>query len=82
MFIYGFNYRAWPFITSFIDHAIYVGQSAMENHWRVTVLEFLTLRITVSNDQYQKYKVLKQYLVLVTKEQWGNFFVQSDFVSA
>ena len=26
--------------------------------------------------------VLKQYLVLVTKEQWDDFSVQSDFVSA
>ena len=40
-----FNYRAWRFITSFIDHAIqiYVGQKATENprenRWRVSVLE-------------------------------------------
>ena len=26
--------------------------------------------------------LLKQYLVLVKKEQWGDFSVQSDFVSA
>ena len=26
--------------------------------------------------------VLKQYLLLVTKEQWGDFSVQLDFVSA
>ena len=41
--------------------------------------------ITISSDQYQKYKcfidVLKQYLVLVTKDQWSDFSVQSDFVS-
>ena len=39
-----FNYRAWHFITSFVDHAIqiYVGQKARENQWRVMVLdEFL-----------------------------------------
>ena len=32
------NYRAWNFITSFIDHAI-LGQKATENQWRVMVLE-------------------------------------------
>ena len=37
--------------------------------------------ITVSSDQYQKYKcfrciqTVKQYLVLVKKEQWGDFSV-------
>ena len=37
----GFNYRAWHFITSLIDCAIqiYVAQKAMENQWRVMVLE-------------------------------------------
>ena len=41
--------------------------------------------IAVSSDNYQNINVLavlKQYLVLVTKEQWGDFSVQSDFVSA
>ena len=36
--------------------------------------------ITVSSDQYQEYKflaVLKQYLILVKKEQWGDFSVQT-----
>ena len=41
IFIDGFNYRAWHFITSFVDHAIqiYVGQKATDNQWRVLVLE-------------------------------------------
>ena len=53
-----FNYRGWHFITSFIDHAIqiYVGQNATENHRVMVLEEFLTLCITVSSDQYQKYK--------------------------
>ena len=36
-----FSYRAWHFITSFIDYAIkiYVGQKARENQWRVMVTE-------------------------------------------
>ena len=35
------SYRAWHFITSFIDYAIqiYVWQKARENQWRVMVLE-------------------------------------------
>ena len=34
-----FDYKAWHFITSFIDHAIqiYVGQKATENQWRIMV---------------------------------------------
>ena len=53
-----FNYRAWHFITSFIDYAIqiYVGQKAGENQWRVMVLEVSSHCITISSDQYQKYK--------------------------
>ena len=36
-----FSYRAWHFITSFIDYTIkiYVGQKARENQWRVMVIE-------------------------------------------
>ena len=55
-----FNYRAWSFITSFIDHAIqiYVGQKA-------TVLEFLhTALLYQATNTRSIYvlAVLKQYL--------------------
>ena len=83
-----FNYRVWHFITSFIDHAIqiYVGQKATENQWRVMVSEeFLhtALLYQMTNTRnIHVLAVLKQYLVFVKKEQWGNFSVQSDFVTA
>ena len=86
-YIDGFNYRAWPFVTSFIDHAIqiYVGQKATENQWRVMVLEELlhTALLYQANNtrNINVLAVLKQYLVLITKEQWGDFSVQLDFVS-
>ena len=58
----------------------------MENQWRVLVLEeFLhtALLYQVTNTRnLNVLAVLKQCLVLVKKEQWGDFSVQSDFVSA
>ena len=72
----------------FTDHTIqiYEGQKATENQWTVIVLRIVSSShyITVSSYQYHKYKFLslvKQYLVLVQKEQWGDFPVQSAFVS-
>ena len=82
-----FNYRAWPFSTSLIDHTIqiYVGQKAIENQWRVMVVEefiHTALLYQVTNTRnINVLAVLKPYLVLITKEQWGDFSVQSDFVS-
>ena len=65
---------------------IYVGQNATENQWRVMVLEeFLHTALLYQATNTRTINVLvvlKQYLVLVTKEQWGDFSVQSDFVSA
>ena len=75
LLIDGFNYRAWRFITPFIDHAIqiYVGQKAMENQWRVMVLEeFLHTALlyqATNTRNINVLAVLKQYLVLVKKEQ-------------
>ena len=72
--IYEFSYRAWHFITSFIDYAIqiYVGQKARENQWRVMVIEeFLhtALLYQASNTRnINAVAVLEQYLVLVEKE--------------
>ena len=69
-----FSYRAWHFITSFIDYAIqmYVGQKARENQWRVMVIEeFLhtALLYHASNTRnINAVAVLEQYLVLVEKE--------------
>ena len=69
-----FSYRAWHFITSFIDYAIkiYVGQKARENQWRVMVIEeFLhtALLYQASNTRnVNAVAVLEQYLVLVDKE--------------
>ena len=69
-----FSYRAWHFITSFIDYAIqiYVGQKARENQWRVVVIEeFLhtALLYQASNTRnINAVAVLEQYLVLVEKE--------------
>ena len=69
-----FSYKAWHFITSFIDYAIqiYVGQKARENQWRVMVIEeFLhtALPYQASNTRnINAVAVLEQYLVLVEKE--------------
>ena len=69
-----FSYRAWHFITSFIDYAIqiYVGQKARENQWRVMVIgEFLhtALLYQASNTRnINAVAILEQYLVLVEKE--------------
>ena len=69
-----FSYKAWHFITSFIDYAIqiYVGQKARENQWRVMFIEeFLhtALLYQASNTRnINAVAVLKQYLVLVEKE--------------
>ena len=77
----------WHFITSFIDHTIqiYVGQKPTENQWRVLVLEeFLHTALlyqATNTRNINLLAVLKQYLVLVKKEQWGDFSVQSDFVN-
>ena len=65
---------------------ISVGQKATENQWRVMVLEgFLHTALlyqAINTRNINVLDVLKQYLVLVKKEQWGDFSVQSDFVSA
>ena len=54
--------------------------------WRVMVLEeFLhtALLYQATNTRNMNVlDVLKQYLILVKKEQWGDFPVQSDFVGA
>ena len=54
--------------------------------WRVLVLEeFLYTALlyqTTNTRNINVLAILKQYLVLVKKEQWGDFPVQSDFVSA
>ena len=71
-----------------VDYAfqIYVGQKAKENQWRVMVLEeFLHTALLYQANNIRNINVLavlKQNLVLVKKEQWGDFSVQSDFVSA
>ena len=72
-------------ITSFIDYAIqiYVGQKATENQWRVMVLEFLHTALlyqATNTRSINVLDVLKQYLVLVKKEQWRDFSIQSDSV--
>ena len=75
LLIDGFNYIAWCFIASFIDHTIqiYVGQKAMENQCRVMVLEeFLHTALlyqATNTRNINVLAVLKQYLVLVKKEQ-------------
>ena len=65
---------------------IYVGQKATDNQWRVMVLEeFLHTALLYQANNIRNINVLavlKQYLVLVKNEQWGDFSVQSDFVSA
>ena len=57
----------------------------MENQWRVMVLEeFLHTALlyrATNTRNINVLDVLKRYLVLVKKEQWGDFSVQSDFVS-
>ena len=69
-----FNYRAWHFITSFIDYAIqiHVGQKAGENQWRVTVLEeFLHIALlyqATNTRNINVVAVLEQYLARVEKE--------------
>ena len=69
-----FNYRAWHFITSFIDYAIqiYVGQKAGENQWRVMVLEeFLHTALlyqATNTRNINVVAVLEQYLARVEKE--------------
>ena len=79
MLIDEFSYRAWHFITSFIDYAIqiYVGQKARENQWRVMVIEeFLhtALLHQASNTRnINAMAVLVQYLVLVEKNNGMTF---------
>ena len=69
-----FNYKAWHFITSFIDYAIqiYAGQKAGENQWRVMVLEeFLHIALLYQATNARNLNVmavLEQYLVFVEKE--------------
>ena len=69
-----FNYRAWHFITSFIDYAIqiYVGQKARENQWRVMVLEeFLHIALlyqATNTRNINVIAVLEQYLARAEKE--------------
>ena len=69
-----FSYKAWHFITSFIDYTIqiYVGQKARENQWRVMVIERVlhtALLYQASNTRnINAVAVLEQYLVLVDKE--------------
>ena len=69
-----FNYRAWHFITSFIDYAIqiYVGQKARENQWRVMVLEeFLHIALlyqATNTRNINVMAVLEQYLARIEKE--------------
>ena len=57
----------------------------MENQWRVMVLEeFLHIALlyqATNTRNINVLAVLKQHLVLVKKGQWGDFSVQSDFVS-
>ena len=61
-------------------------EKATENQWRVMVSEeFLHTALLYQATNTRNINVLailKQYLVLVTKEQWDDFSVQSmDFVS-
>ena len=71
LFIDEFNYRAWHFITSFIDYVVQinVGQKAGENQWRVTVFgEFLHIALlyqATNTRNINDVAVLKQYYVLV-----------------
>ena len=57
----------------------------MENQWRVMALEeFLHTALlyqATNTRNINVLAVLKQYLVFIKKEQWGNFSVQSDFVT-
>ena len=70
----GFKYKAWHFITSFIDLMIqiYVGQKVTKNQWRVMVLQIVlhtTLLYRATNTRNTNVlAVFKQYLVLVQKE--------------
>ena len=69
-----FNYRAWHFITSFIDYAIqiYVGQKAGENQWRVMVLEeFLHIALLYQATNTRNINVVA---VLKGPLKWTKFF--------
>ena len=83
--IHEFNYRAWHFITSFKDYVLYVGQKARENQWRVMVLgEFLHLALlyqATNTRNINDVTVLKQYLVLVKKNNGMTFIIDNiDYV--